>query len=315
MLASLPKGTKPKERDKRTVTGGNPKSGASQPRGGKKKRRTKATSAFDLKTLNPPFDSRMRRIGSPLNLTSKIKRGWIQSATSDRTKVAFLYNPSQLDLSHSVTGTVPTEGQKSQQASAQADVMDNVLPTTGSTLSVKLLYDRTYELFSAPRDGDAGFANNYGVWADVAAWYTFLGMFDEMPSTWEDSMIKNPAVYKESYLFIGPRMAFYGYVDGLSVTYSHWTQNMVPARCAISINFQVLPDPGNKVFRGAAPIDVNLGWAGSWTFSPNGEVSGSGLDDVGDRVINTLNPFTGSSGGDSRFDYDDIPGSNILGGG
>jgi hypothetical protein len=38
-------------------------------------------------------------------------------------------------------------------------------------------------------------------------------------------------------------MAFYGFISEWSVEYTHWTQNMVPIRCVISVSFTMLPNP------------------------------------------------------------------------
>lgn len=237
------------------------KGGASQPNTGGKGNRGPKTPNPEIVPLNPPFDPRMRRIGSPLNLTNQIKRGWIQSE-KDATRVNFLYNPSELDLTHSID-----PGLARNPAQAQtADVLTIDYPAMGSTTGVKLLYDRTYELFSAPKGGEMGFANKYGVWADVAAWYVFLGLLPEMPTSWDNSIISGVPYYQTSYLFVGPKMAFYGWVNGINVTYSHWNQQMVPARCAVDVQFTILPHKGKGTpIRGGKLEDrVQGGWVDDW---------------------------------------------------
>jgi hypothetical protein len=224
-------GTKHTQNPGSSATGGGT---ASQPKGAGIKARATADA------LNPPFDSRMRSIGSPLNLTNQIRRGWIQKEEGDE-RVNFMFNPSQLDLSHNID---PNNVRLDSQTPPD-DVADPWYTSSGSTTGVKLLYDRTYELFSAPAGGSLGFANQYGVWADVAAWYKYLGMLDEMPTSWDNSLITKPAQLFTSYLFIGAKMVFYGWVTGLSVTYSHWTQEMVPQRCSVDIGFQILPWTGD----------------------------------------------------------------------
>lgn len=248
---------------------GGPKNSApaSTPHGGKKHKK-KGKTVFDMEALNPPFDPRMRKIGSPLNQTAKIKRGWIQSADGDNQKVNFLFNPSQLDLSHSIDPSMVRSPEQAAQNSN--DVMDPDYPTIGSSTGVKLLYDRTYELFSAPRSGKMGFANQYGVWADVAAWYVYLGLLPAYPESWEDSIITDPPVLKNSYLFIGPRLVFYGWVTGINVTYSHWNMQMVPSRCAIDVSFQILPGPGDTPLQGEKDVNLSGGlssWLGDWNLS------------------------------------------------
>lgn len=261
-----PRGTPPKvrERNRQRLSGGAsaPGSDGGNRPGNSGKKPSPITQ--NLKTLNPPFDPRMRRIGSPLNLTNRIKRGWIQSAESDAQRVAFLFNPSSLELGHSID---PSLGRQQSQVPVD-DVMSADYPTIGSSTGVKLLYDRTYELFSAKSAGMTSFANQYGVWADVAAWYVYMGMLPEMPSSWDDSIITSPPIYKTSYLFVGPKMAFFGWVTGISVAYSHWTQEMIPTRCAVDVSFQLLPHQGPSPVAGSSLSATGLvgseGWLNDW---------------------------------------------------
>jgi hypothetical protein len=122
------------------------------------------------------------------------------------------------------------------------DVMSVDYVSLGSSLTVKLLYDRTYELLGSP---NGNLANRYGVWADVAAWYVLLGMLSEMPSDWKESMITDPPTIRTAYLFLGLRMVYYGYLTGINVTYSHWNQKMVPVRCSVDLQMELLPHTGD----------------------------------------------------------------------
>jgi hypothetical protein len=40
---------------------------------------------------------------------------------------------------------------------------------------------------------------------------------------------------------VGTQMAFYGFISEWSVQYTHWTANMVPIRCVISVSFTMMP--------------------------------------------------------------------------
>ena len=185
-----------------------------------------------MEPLNPPFDPRMRQIGNPAIAASKIKRGWVQTE-EDNLRVNFLFNPSQLDISHGVN----TDLARNDDFAKAEDVMSVDYVSMGSSLSVKLLYDRTYEIVS----GTDSFAQKYGVWADVAAWYVLLGMLPEMPEDWKESIIKKPPTIKTAYLFLGMKMVYYGYLTGISVTYSHWSATMVPVRCSVDLQMELLP--------------------------------------------------------------------------
>lgn len=260
-VLNVPKGKKPKAKAPavhKVSKISKPAVKASTP--GSDKKGNKAQTAINA--LNPPFDPRMRSIGSPLNLTQRIKRGWIQDEKNGN-RVNFLLNPSELDLSHNID---PSNVRQDSQAPPD-DVTDPWYTGTGSSTGVKLLYDRTYELFSAGAGGKLGFANTYGVWADVAAWYTYLGMLDKMPTNWQNSMIVKPAQLRTSYLYVGSKLVYYGWVTGLNVTYSHFTQTMVPQRCSVDVGFQILPHTGaNPVMLGdqIAVTGVEDSWLTDW---------------------------------------------------
>lgn len=267
-----PSGTPRPPRPHKHVHGGGA-GGASQPhKKNRKGRGLNAAGFFDLETLNPPFDPRMRRIGSPLDLSSQMKRGWIQGAEPDnKRKVNFLFNPPAITAQHAMTTTVPTTAQTNQENSAQNDLGTPSLASIGSSVGVTLLYDRTYEMFSPRRNTDA-FASRYGVWADVAAWYTFLGAFDDMPTSWDESIMQNQPLQRMAYLFMGPRMVFYGFVSGINVTYSHWSLDMVPQRCAVDIGFEIQPDPGIPFWRKQSSVHIEDGYWGEYTINPDGTV-------------------------------------------
>lgn len=46
-----------------------------------------------------------------------------------------------------------------------------------------------------------------------------------------------------SYSALSYQLAYYGYISEWSVEYTHWTQNMIPIRCSITVNFTMLPQP------------------------------------------------------------------------
>lgn len=243
-----------------------PKKGKGSKGGGKKGGiRGSSNYNYSMTALNPDFDPRMRSIGSPLNNARRMRRGWIQSL--DNRRVNFLFNPSELSLTHNQgEGTVTT----AQELTVDDGTLSPSYASTGSGTSVKLLYDRTYEMFSPPSDGPRGFANRYGVWADVAAWYVLLGMLPEMPTSWEDSLIVDPAQPTPAYLFIGPKMVYHGWVTSIGVTYTHWSQNMVPVRCAVDVAFEILPfRDAEAPLRGRVANDETVGgWGKDWV-QPN----------------------------------------------
>jgi hypothetical protein len=227
-----------------------------------------AAAAQDA-ALNPPFDPRMRRVGSPLNLTSQIKRGWIQ--TEDGTqRVNFLFNPAAIDIS----ATVNSDTKQDLQAPDSEDILDPDYVSTGSSTGVSLLYDRTYELFSVSPgylspDGrpTTNPANYFGVYADLAAWYYLLKMLPEIPTTWQHTIFTQPMHQLPMYLFVGPNLYFYGFVNALSATITHWSQDMVPMRAKLDVGFTILPKPlGSTV---DSPAETQSATEeGGWAYQP-----------------------------------------------
>lgn len=221
-------------------------------KGGKKKRGGNKNYNSHVAPLNPPFDPRMRQIGNPLHNSKAMKRGWVQT-DEDNLRVNFLFNPSQLDLNHGVN----VDAVRNEDFKPDQDVMSVDYTSMGSSLSIKLLYDRTYELLGPD---NANFASNYGVWADVAAWYVLLGMLPEMPTSWDNSLITSPPTIRTAYLFLGLRMVYYGYLTGINVTYSHWNQKMIPVRCSVDLAMELMPVSG-KVPNPKSAIDKDVGAA------------------------------------------------------
>ncbi|NIY68044.1 hypothetical protein SMALB_6122 [Streptomyces malaysiensis] len=40
------------------------------------------------------------------------------------------------------------------------------------------------------------------------------------------------------------RMEYFGYLNDIGITYSHFTQRMTPVRCAVSISMQLMSSAG-----------------------------------------------------------------------
>lgn len=280
----------PKKKGKKKVPagggGGNP-----QNKGSKKKAPKKGSAPKRPRTnrvLNPPFDERMRRVGGPQNQAKKIKRGWILGEdTGDR--INFLFNPSGLDVGAAMD---PSAVRSPNQMPDVDQGSEQFLTNSGLSLSFKLLYDRTYELYS----GGAGAASQFGVFSDVAAWYQYHGMIPDMPSNWEEGYILEPMRMVTSFLFIGPRLAYYGYASSINVAYSHWTQDMIPARCAVDVSFNVLPynDNVGKLAKASKADSAYIGGRG-W-----------GYDDLPDRGGIPSVP-SNSGGGSGYLDPGDTP--------
>lgn len=216
--------------------------------------------------LNPPFDPRMLSIGVPAYGGTKLQRGRIVRAEkgADKVGVHFLYNPLEITASHNLNpdAVFNNDAQKAQAAGV----------TTGNLLNLgdvgaSLLYDRTYELWHKRTDN---LASKLGCYADVWAFYQMLGIagkghysqtrnggrFMPKPSaqafnsnTWTSLLPSSPLAPVLVYLIIGDKLRFYGMVSSFSVTYSHWSKDMIPIRCAIDISISFQPDPPSTAIR------------------------------------------------------------------
>lgn len=245
----------------------------------------------DMDSLNPKFDPRIRQIGSPLNQAGQMKRGWAMRESGGSHRVNFLLNPSSLNVSHSMDPSAPdpTQGYASDDP-AQADN-----PITNGSLSMELLYDRTYEMFSDPKakKNKSTRAQYFGVFADVAAWYSLFGMYDatadssieSMPGNWTDTPTVSPMKNIPIWLFCGEHMVFYGWCTSLGVTYSHFNQIFVPQRCKIAITIAMLPKPGGFPVQGPGLVEGSGGSGIQGSTSSGGWAIDWGDPNVGTGAI------------------------------
>jgi hypothetical protein len=239
-------------------------------------------------TLNPPFDPRILNIGNPAQ-SGRLKRGWITHAPLDGQgskrgfigRVNFLYNPSAVNVSHPVSVDFAAgAGTKDPNDVSQ---VGNVVGI--GSLSVQLLYDRTYELWDGSKRNTP--AGKFGMYADVLAFYHFLGMtsvteadppvpwtregyFGTESAFWATQYPITPATLTLAYLYIGDKLKYYGAVNGLEVTYTHWSKDMIPMRGAVTISMQLQADPNKspKVQVGQGKPQSNLDF---WTDVMNGK--------------------------------------------
>lgn len=204
--------------------------------------------ALQSPPVNPPFDARMLSIGSPLSKSASLARGMIledlQGKPGQRQHgCRFLFNPTELDVSHSVnTAFLPTD---------QGNVGDPTSPigNPGASLSFSLLFDRTYELWDSSQAKTR--AGQRGVYVDVLALYYLCKIVDEGTVSTDnngnfetlDNILK-PMQPTLAYFYFGApgrSLSYYGFINQLGITYSHWASSMVPQRCVVNINVTIMP--------------------------------------------------------------------------
>jgi hypothetical protein len=204
--------------------------------------------------LNPPFDSRLTSTGgaNPALKDRPLKRGRFIRAPGDATQdpaeglqLNFMFNPTELTTSFAYDQSMP-DAAKTAFANSHEDVPTAPLIGEGS-IQVSLLFDRTYEVW----DRQNTVAGQFGVHADVLAFYAFLSMIEptyDVNTSWENLYPKNQFNAKYAYLYVGDRLKFFGYVTSLAVQYVHWSYDMIPTRAAMDVGFNViLTRPGDIV--------------------------------------------------------------------
>jgi hypothetical protein len=198
-------------------------------------------------TYNPPFPSQITSLSSPLGIPAvKLERGKIWREFSDNGHLyacRFLYNPSTLQVSHGISSDQAfTPLPKSARDPNDPSTYNIPL---GSTASFSLLFDRTYDLMLKKAAGTS--AGNQGVERDIQALYYIVGIKGLKGG--DNRLITSPMINNTVFvLFGGPdSLKFYGYISSLAITYTHWTQFMVPVRATAAITLTIFTySPGAK---------------------------------------------------------------------
>lgn len=225
------------------------------------------------KYSNPKFDSRIYTLsglkataaGTGVS-TGDLQRGYMIRDSDYLTgsiqySVRFLYNPSEVDVTHNTDVTssaaIIPQAYRNQLDTAQPNVPLN------ATISFNLLFDRTYELWDASARVNSLYdwadePSLAGVRVDVAAMYRVVGILQPKtqavpnPHTTgtdpgsSQAIINNgapgpmPMTPMEVYFGGTNSLSYRGYVSSLSVTYTHWTQLMIPMRCTIGVTMSLL---------------------------------------------------------------------------
>lgn len=207
-------------------------------------------------------------------------RGYIkqdQSNYADRNAIyacAFLYNPSTVEITHGIDGAATSL--VNPQYARNPNDNGTYLIGLQATLSFSLLFDRTYEVnsLSPTSTGNSSTTNDLndviygpnctaivddprfiGVLADVNALYRVCGISEAMTNqTWTDSnsnshtgtsitgmMQQVPAWCHFGAPYAKNSLSYYGFISGLDIQYTHFSQAMTPMRCAVAVSFTLLP--------------------------------------------------------------------------
>lgn len=205
----------------------------------------------------------------------KWDKNYLLPGYSNVAAMHFLYNPT------TITATYSTTSSDLNSALTMKTPADTAAPTfpMSQSVSFSLLFDRTFELWgsyqanglplgvkssAAQTDPTTGaFMNDptqAGVGVDILAMKQFTGMLASAPQgnggqLTSRNVPQGPLIPAFAWLYFGSingGQYYYGYVDSWDVTVTHWTQFMVPMRCAIDVDFTLLPPPAGESVTGNA---------------------------------------------------------------
>lgn len=159
---------------------------------------------------------------------------------SEAAQVLFLYNPSEVSATYALQPSA-TAAQWFRNPSDTAQLRVPLVQSVNFTL----LFDRTYAFWN----GATGDMLLYGVDTDVRAMRQFTGMFvnndNQAQATGQQAGLSQGIMGRiDSFLhFAAGRqgLSYFGYVDSWDVTYTHFSNNMVPMRCSLDVSFTLLP--------------------------------------------------------------------------
>jgi hypothetical protein len=193
---------------------------------------------------NPAFDARIMSWNNT-GLSGPLYRGYLEQDKSywkgtgqaKPYRCNFLYNPSVISVSYeSNLNVLPSEAQTTGQKEAQA------LISSMQAVTFSLLFDRTYEVFSLT--GSDSKALSQGVYADIAALERCVGIYRTTGSSLggQGPMLRIPMnlVFGTSGVLLAKPLAWFGFIAGMGVDYTHFGSNMTPMRATASITFSQL---------------------------------------------------------------------------
>ncbi len=191
---------------------------------------------------NPPFHRNFLGLSLPFGHRTTLTRGKIVREFPENGitySCNFLYNPSQLTLSASQN----TDNPPLPKIARDPNDVTHYILSTGTAIQFSLLFDRTYDLMEGVLPGSE--VGHSGVQVDIDTLYYITGMKTLKGDF--NRLIELPMVPNTVFVYFGgpDSLKFYGYFDSLNITYSHWTQFMVPIRAEASLSMQIYPPGGS----------------------------------------------------------------------
>lgn len=259
--------------------------------------------------VQPPFDNRLTNsmafplTGGP-NGPSTLQLGYMiwdkpLPGYSQRAVISYLYNPSTVSSDYAMSNA---SAQAALNYPNPGDTAMLAIPIS-QTAQWSLMFDRTFEVQGVYQDNGLPTGNNnslgagtLGVQADVMAFMQFTGMFYQggnLPSTVQaqnTNLATNSGIMMQwpSWALFGNSavsngLMYYGYINEWSVQYTHWTQQNVPMRCVISVNWTMLSMP--NTLPPSNPANLLPTPTGSANSSSAGFLTGQAAPGIGSAGI------------------------------
>lgn len=222
---------------------------------------------------NPPFDARLGKRGAVDangNFTTLgrelVQRGAIITDTTYTSShgaycLNFQFNPTSFEHTSALNQSIPAQ----LTPSYAGESMDwlTMSSNAGQAVSFNLLFDRTFETWQQDVNNPASMS---GCLVDIKTLYTMLGMYHDLTQSADPSVDNTTAAGTATafsttvdplqvfqltpmspmwavpvWVIFGPLMSYYGLIQSLDVTFTHFTQQMIPVRATVGVAMQILP--------------------------------------------------------------------------
>jgi len=169
--------------------------------------------------------------------SGRVYRGYMRSQFPDENgmkwNLNFLYNPSVINVSYQID----MDNEHLPQDQSEDDLQGRGLVDHRS-MSVDLLFDRVFEVARDPR-------NHTGVQVDVDVFHGMMGM----RNIHEDPVQAQPVevIFSREGGSATPLISLFGLVTSAQLTYTHFSNRMVPMRCVLKLGIQQQIQPREGV--------------------------------------------------------------------
>ena len=197
-----------------------------------------------------------------------------------QAEVHFLFNPTTVTVSNSLDMTDQTAANMFSGASGETNMLSGMNQTVGFSLLFDRTFELWGQYNNEGLSVDATASTNpmdqpgvQGVNVDIRAFKQITGQLAMLTNTpvkatapaagttasatgtpggTSQTLPTDPVLQQGimvpcwTWLYFGQQSSdffFFGYIDSYTVTITHWSQYMVPMRCAIDVDFTLLPNP------------------------------------------------------------------------